>query len=88
VGSIGGTPVIGPKKLSTIRQELRRALAETGDDAIRWLEERMLTPEHHEPAASGESEVLHSLHRIVAATAGARRKAGAKRKAQRLGTKT
>ena len=73
--------MIGPKKLSTIRQELQRALTATGDDPIRWLEERMANPEHRGTAASGESEVLHSLRRILEATGSARRPK------QRAGTK-
>jgi hypothetical protein len=38
--------VIGRKKLSTIRQELQRALAASGEDPIRWLEGRMTGSEH------------------------------------------
>ena len=33
--------MMGSKKLSTIRQELENALASTGEDPIRWLEERI-----------------------------------------------
>jgi hypothetical protein len=55
--------MIGPKKLSTIRQELRRALAAAGDDPLRWLEERMTASERQGTAAPGESEVLRSLRR-------------------------
>jgi hypothetical protein len=55
--------MIGPKKLSTIRQELARALAATGDDPLCWLEERMAVPEHQSVAR--ESQVVHSLRRIV-----------------------
>jgi hypothetical protein len=73
--------VIGPKKLSAIRQELRQALAATGDAPIRWLEERMAVPEHQGKADAGESEVLHSLRRILEATD------SAKRKTRRAGTK-
>jgi len=29
--------MIGPKKLRTIREDLHRALAGTGQDPIRWL---------------------------------------------------
>lgn len=57
--------MIGPKKLSTIRQELRQAAAASGGDPIRWLEERMATPMRQETTVSGESEVLHSLRRIL-----------------------
>jgi hypothetical protein len=59
--------MIGPKKLSSIRQELRRALDATGDDAIRWLEQRMTAPTGEGAAAAGESEVLHSLRRFLEA---------------------
>jgi len=73
--------VISPKKLSTIRQELHRALAATGDDPIRWLEERLAVPDRQGSAPSGESEVLHSLRRILEATESARRQT------PRVGTK-
>ena len=73
--------MIGPKKLSRIRQELAKALAAAGDDPIRWLEERMAAPERRGTAGSGESEVLHSLRRLIEAAGSARRRgrrAGAK----------
>ena len=54
--------MIGPKKLATIRQELEDALAATGNDPIRWLEERMNAPECQGSATSGGSEVLRALH--------------------------
>ena len=60
--------MIGPKKLSTIRQELERALKATGGDPIRWLERRMAAPRRQGGAASGESEVLHSLRRFLETT--------------------
>jgi hypothetical protein len=67
--------VLGSKTLSTIREELRAALAATGDDPIRWLEERMAAPGRQ------ESEVLHSLRRVLEA-------AGQDRpRKQRAGTK-
>jgi hypothetical protein len=56
--------VIGPKKLATIRQDLRRALAATGDDPIRWLEDRM-ADESRRLAPTGGSDVLHSLRRLL-----------------------
>ena len=67
--------MIGPKKLGTIRQELQRALAATGDDPIRWLEERMTT------GASGDSAVLQSLRRILEVPG------TEKRRQRRVGTK-
>ncbi len=59
--------MIGPKKLSIVRQELQRALAATGEDPIRWLEARMTGPERQAPAASGESEILRSLRHFLEA---------------------
>jgi hypothetical protein len=59
--------VIGPKKLSTIRQELQRALTATGEDPIRWLEARMTGPARQGSAASEESEVLRSLRSFLEA---------------------
>ncbi len=58
--SVEGTLVFGPKKLSTIRQELQRAWAAPGENPIRWLEARMTGPERQGSAASEESEVLRS----------------------------
>lgn len=55
--------MIGRKKLSTIREELRQALAAAGDDPIHWLEERMGAPERQ----AGESEILQSLRRLLEA---------------------
>ena len=60
--------MIGPKKLSAIREELQRALSATGDDPIRWLEERMTTPAYQGAENTGESEILHSLRRVLEAT--------------------
>lgn len=59
--------MIGPKKLSVIRQELQHRLAALGNDPIRWLEERMAVPEHRGSPASKGSEVLDALRRIVEA---------------------
>ncbi len=61
--------MIGPKDLSAIRQELKRALTAAGQDPLRWLERRVAAPERQGTAASGESEVLHSLRRFLEATA-------------------
>jgi hypothetical protein len=72
--------MIGPKKLSAIRQELQRALIATGDDPIRWLEERMSAPEH-QGAAAGKCEILNSLRRVLEATG------KPKRRKQRAGRK-
>jgi hypothetical protein len=73
--------MIGPTALSVIRQELQRALTATGDDPIRWLEERMSSPETESSAVCGESEILQSLRRILETTE------TAKRRKQQGGTK-
>jgi hypothetical protein len=73
--------MIGPKKLSSIRQELQAALKAAGEDPIRWLEQRMAAPQRRGVALPGESEVLSSLRRFLEAP----RKE--KRRKQRLGTK-
>jgi hypothetical protein len=72
--------MIGPKRLSAIREELRRALDATGDDPIRWLEQRMTAPEGQGDAGGG-NEVLVSLRRFLE-TAGRE-----KRRARRAGTR-
>ena len=59
--------MIGPKKLSTIRHELRRALSTTGEDPIRWLEARIADAERHSPASAEDGEVLRALHRFLGA---------------------
>jgi hypothetical protein len=56
--------MIGRKKLSTIREELRQAIRATGEDPIRWLENRLSSPK---PGATEKSEVLQSLQRIIEA---------------------
>ena len=57
--------MIGAKKLSTIRQELQRALGATGDDPIRWLETRMALPARRRSGHSAEGQVLQSLRRVL-----------------------
>ena len=57
--------MMGPKKLGTIRQDLRRALAATGQDPIRWLDSRMAAPKQSGIVASGQDEVLRSLRRLL-----------------------
>jgi hypothetical protein len=55
--------MIGRKKLSTIREEIERALATSGDDPIRWLEQRMAAPARKDDDGG---EVLQSLQRFLA----------------------
>jgi hypothetical protein len=71
--------MIGRKKLSTIRQELQRALAATGDDPIHWLEERMAVPPGQGTATPGENEVLQSLRRILERAGRQRQRAGTRK---------
>ena len=54
--------MLGPKTVSEIRAQLRRALAATGDDPIRWLEKRMTAAKRR----GKNSEVLQSLRRFLA----------------------
>ena len=54
--------MMGSKKLSTICQELRDALASTGEDPIRWLEERIAAGKRQ---GAGGTEVLESLKRVL-----------------------
>jgi hypothetical protein len=82
VEPVGGAPVIGRKKLSTIRHELQGALNATGDDPIRWLDERMAACGRQGPAAARESEVLRSLRRFLEASGrekGGKQRHGAKK---------
>jgi hypothetical protein len=65
----------GSKKLSAIRQELQHALTATGEDPIRWLEERMTAP------VSGDSDILQSLRRLLEPTS------KEKRRPRRIGTR-
>lgn len=55
--------MIGAKKLKTIREQLRDAATDLGNDPIRRLEERLAAAEG--ATASSESDVLQSLRRIL-----------------------
>jgi hypothetical protein len=63
--------VIGPERLSEIREELRRALSGTADP-IRELEERLAASHPKKPSQVGEGEVMQSLRRVLEATPGRR----------------
>ncbi len=66
--------MMGPKKLSTIRQELRQAILNTGNNPIEWLDERIRALEQAgKPADS--AEVLQSLRRLLAPQKKPRRRA-------------
>jgi cytochrome c-type biogenesis protein CcmH/NrfG len=58
--------MIGPKKLGSIRNDLQRAIAQTGEDPIRWLEQRMAAPRRQPSANSEESQILQSLRNVLA----------------------
>jgi hypothetical protein len=53
--------MIGTKKLSTIREELSKALASAGEDPIRWLEEQIAAAQQK----GGGTEVLEGLRRVL-----------------------
>ena len=73
--------MIGRKKLSQIRHDLQRALAATGEDPIRWLEDRVSASKSNGRAGQEKSEVLHSLQRFLNTPS------PRKRKPQRAGAK-
>lgn len=74
--------MMGPKNLRTIRKQLRRALAASGEgDPIAWLEERMVASSRKRADAPEESAVLQSLRRVLEPTNRRRRRR------ERVGTK-
>jgi hypothetical protein len=63
VASLEVTDMMGPKTLKEIREELRRALAVTGEDPLRWLEKRMAAPSRR-----GHTDVLRALRDLLKET--------------------
>ncbi len=59
--------MIGHKKLSEIRQQLKAALDATGDDPIQWLEQQMASPQSTLTDNEKGNEVLQSLQRFLKA---------------------
>ena len=57
--------MLGPKKLSTIRQELEQALAATGEDPIAWLETRIAKSKGQNATAAERTDVLEALKRFL-----------------------
>ena len=57
--------MMGPKKLSTIRNELRQSLRKHGKDPIQWLDERILALERAGNSTTETAEVLHALRRVL-----------------------
>ena len=55
--------MMGPKKLSEIREELRQALATTGNDPIQWLDDRIRELESAGKPPNDATDVLHSPSR-------------------------
>lgn len=58
--------MMGPKKLSTIREEVRQTLAAEGDP-LKWLERITASREGNKALASGEDDVTQSLRRLLKA---------------------
>ena len=54
--------MMGNKKLSAIRQELKAAIKAKGQDPIEWLEERTAAAK----GQGGATDVLESLKRVLA----------------------
>ncbi len=59
--------MIGQKKLSTIRAEVRHALAAEGDP-LEWLERLTTSREGKNARATGESEIVQTLRRLLEAS--------------------
>jgi len=57
--------MMGPKKLSTIRKELRQSLRKNGKDPIQWLDERMRALERAGASTAEAVDVLHALRRVL-----------------------
>jgi len=54
---------MGPTKLSEIREQIRRAIAETGEDPLVWLEKQIKSAKRKTPREG--TEVLSSLKRLL-----------------------
>ena len=65
--------MMGNKKLSTIRQELKGAIKATGQDPVEWLEQRTALAKQK----GDGTEVLESLGRVL--TDGVKRKSRKRR---------
>ena len=53
--------MIGTKKLSTIRNEIRKSLASGGDDPIKWLDKRITLAKRQ----GSRTEILEGLKRFL-----------------------
>jgi hypothetical protein len=75
--------MMGPKTVSTIRSELKSALANTGKDPVQWLEDRIQQLERGRAPARGEIEVLQALCRVLEGPGKRRRTAQRRSKSSR-----
>jgi uncharacterized protein YoaH (UPF0181 family) len=57
--------MMGPKKLSTVRKELRQSLGKKGKDPIQWLDERIRALERAGNSTGEATEVLQALRRVL-----------------------
>ena len=53
--------MMGTKTLAQMREELRRKLSETGEDAITWLEKRIAAGKRRDV----RTDVLESIKRVL-----------------------
>ncbi len=56
--------MIGPKKLSEIKQELKEALAKEVRNPVEWLERQICELEKQKKATPASKEVFESLLRL------------------------
>jgi hypothetical protein len=66
--------MMGPKKLSTIRKELRQSLRKNGKDPIQRLDERIRALERADNSTTEAAEVLHALRRVLQSPAKTKRR--------------
>jgi hypothetical protein len=64
---------MGPEKLSTIREELRKRFGKDGEDPIEWLNK-------HLAKAPEDEKIVESLKRFIEGVRKPRRKASVKKR--------
>jgi hypothetical protein len=64
----------GPKKLSEIREELRRALTRPGGDPVQWLDDRIRSLQSAGNPSAGATDVLDALRRVLETPAKSKRR--------------
>ena len=77
--------MIGQKKLSEIKDELRAAMYAEFDDPIRWLEQRMTAARKVDKSEA--NDLLSSLERLLAAGKKSGKRSKAKKKPKTAKTK-